>query len=336
MYRLTAILISASIFVASCGKPTVPESLFDEKHGGGYKFVSKTPTAGYAQDVVKKGDLVYIAQGQGGLMIMNVANPQKPETVSITSEVIRGYSSKIAIKDTVVYIAVGSFGVAVLDVSIPERPRPTGSNLSMKPAKNVHISGNYMFTPISEQGVKIADVSYPTQPDERGTTKTSGYAQSVDITSDTTFMLVASGEMGLSIYNITDFQNGFGTYPLSGWADTPGFAEDVIILQDELIAFMACGTAGLQIVDFSDTANVHIIGSYDSPGYAKEVLYKNQRIYMTTERTGLQIIDVSDLNKPKSIGYLITKFALGVDIDEDFVYLADEEEGLIIISIPDY
>jgi hypothetical protein len=320
----------------SCGKPTVPESLFSDKYGGGYKFVSRTPTAAFAQDVVIKDDLAYIAQGEGGLMIFNIANRKEPKTVSITSEIVRGYSSKIAMKDTVVYIAVGSFGVAVLDVSNPEIPRATGANLSMKPAKNIHINGDFMFTSISEQGIKIADVSYPTQPDERGKTKTSGYAHSVDITSDTNYMLAACGEMGLSIFNISDFQNGFGTYPLSGWGDTPGSAEDVCILKNSSIAFLACGTAGLQIIDFSDTSNVHIIGSYDFPGYAKEVVYQNKRVYLTAEKAGLQIIDVSDLTKPVPIGYLITGFALGLDIDENFVYVADETEGLIIISIPDY
>jgi hypothetical protein len=336
MYRLTIILIVISVVTASCGKPTVPESLFDEKYGGGYKFVSNTRAAGYAQDIVKRGDLAYIAQGQGGLMILKVANPQKPEILSVSSDEVRGYSSKLAMKDTVVYLATGSFGITALDVSNPEKPMITAPNLSIKPAKNIHVSGNYMFTAISEQGIKIADISFAAQPDIRGKTKTQGYAQSVDITSDTNFMLVACGEMGLSVFNISQFDNGFGTFPLSAWVDTPGYAEDVCILENESVAFMACGKAGLQIVDFSDTSNVRILGSFYLAGYAKEVVYQNQRVYMTNEKAGLQIIDVSDLSKPELVGYLITGFALGVDVDEDFVYVADENEGLVIISIPEY
>jgi hypothetical protein len=336
MYRLTAILIVVSVLAASCGKPTVPESLFDEKYGGGYKFVSKTPTAGYAQDIVKKGDMLYLAQGEGGLIIFNIANPQKPVIISKASNEVRGYSSKIAIKDTVVYLATGSFGVTALDVSFPEKPRITAPTLSMKPAKSIHVFGDFMFTAISEQGIKIADISYPTQPDIRGKTNTQGYAQSIDVTNDTVFMLAACGEMGLSVFNISNFDNGFGTYPLSALVETPGFAEDVCIVDNESIAFIACGKAGLQIVDFSDTSNVRIVGSYYLGGYAKEVVYRNQRVYMTNEKAGLQIIDVSDLAKPSLIGYLVTGFALGVDVDDDFVYVADENEGLVIISIPEY
>ncbi len=40
--------------------------------------------------------------------------------------------------------------------------------------------------------------------------------------------------------------------------------------------------AGLFIVDYSDSANVKIIGSYSTGGYAKEVVYKNNKVYVTT------------------------------------------------------
>ncbi len=49
---------------------------------------------------------------------------------------------------------------------------------------------------------------------------------------------------------------------------------------------------------------------------------------------GLQIIDVSDFTNPKLIGVVDTEFALGLDMDDEFIYVADEDEGLIIISIP--
>ena len=43
---------------------------------------------------------------------------------------------------------------------------------------------------------------------------------------------------------------------------------------------------------------------------------------------GLQIIDVSDVTAPKLLGAVETKFALGLDMDENYIYLADEDEGI--------
>lgn len=333
IFKSVIVIVLVIFIMVSCGKPTTPESL-NPVGDGGYKIVSQFHTSGYAQDVIKKDELCYIAQGEGGLTIVNVTNVINPTSVSTISDGVRGYSNKIAMKDSVIYLGAGSFGVTVVDVVIPEMPRVTASNLSMKPAKNLHVMGDYLFTAISEQGVKIAEISYPFQPDIRGGMSTSGYAHGITNTADSNYLLVACGEMGLSIFNIKDFQNGFGNYQVSGWTDTPGYAEAVTIKDNESIAFMACGTAGLQIVDFSDSTNLHIVGSYDGKGHAKELLYKNDKVYLTARTGGLQIIDVSDVTNPVLLGLVEMEYALGLDADDNYIYVADENGGLIIVSIP--
>lgn len=318
----------------SCGKPTNPETVVPPDVSGGYEIVGRYQTAGFAQDLVKQDNFVYIAQGEGGLVIVDVSDPENPQGVSVTTDNVRGYSSKIAVRDSVVYLAAGSFGVTAVNASDPSNPFVTASNLSMKPAKNLTVFGDYLFTAISEQGIKIAEIAYPTQPDIRGGTSTNGYARDIAITSDTNYMMVACGEIGLSMFDISDFQNGFGNYKQVGWSDTPGYAEAVILMDDQSIALMACGTEGLQIIDYSDTANVHIVGSYNTTGYAKDLVYKNQFVYLATELSGLQILDISDLTDPYIIGLVSTEYALGIDMDDDYIYVADDSEGLIVISIP--
>ena len=323
------------LIISGCGKPNDPESIVPVDISGGYKIVATLPTEGYAQDVIKRDNLLYMAQGEGGLLIVNVSDPEHPFDVSVTTAEVRGYSAKIAMKDSVVYLAAGTFGITALDVANPDTPFVTVSNLGMKPARNIHILGNYMFTATSEQGVAIAEISYPTQPDIRGGINTSGYAYGLATSADSSFLFVACGEMGLSIYNISDFQEGFGTYPLAGWCDTPGYAESVTVLDGQSLAFLACGTEGLKVIDYADTSNVHIVGNYPSGGYAKELIYRDGKIFLTAEKQGLQIIDVSDPAHPALIGQVETDFALGLDADGDYIYVADEVDGLIVVSIPD-
>jgi hypothetical protein len=331
--KLFACLMFGLLLLFGCGKPNDPESMVPKD--GGYKIAVIYPTYGYAQDVLKKDSLLYIVQGEGGLLILSVADPVNPQIVSLTTEGVRGYASKIAMKDSAVYLAAGTFGVNVINVADPDTPFVTTANLGIKPARSFHIMGNYMFTATSELGISICDISYPTQPDVRGNISTSGYAYGLITSADSNYLFVACGEMGLSIFNISQFQDGFGVYPQVGWCDTPGYAESVTIEDDKSIAFLACGTSGLQIIDYSDTANIFIAGSYDSAGYANDLLYIDQKIYMAAEMGGLQIIDVSDVSKPHLMGCVQTQFALGLDMDENYIYLADEDEGLIIISIPE-
>ncbi len=334
---LVSFLLISMLFVLSCAKPVDPESIVipskpDET--GGYTIVSKFVTEGFAQDVIKKGNLLYITQGQGGLVIIDVSNPKAPFIVSTTTEGIRGYSTKIAMKDTVVYIADGNFGIGFVGVSDPYHTISFPSNGSMKPAKNLHIMGEYIFTATSETGVKIATFYEAVNFDLRGNIETSGYANDVRTYLDSTLLLVASGEMGLQVFDISNFSDGYGPFYFVGKCDTKGIAESIALKNNDPVAFMACGTAGLQIINFADTNHIFITGSYPSGGYAKELKYDNNKVYMTTEGRGLQIFDVSDLSNPKLIGVIKTEYALGIDIDEKYIYIADEKEGLIIVAKP--
>jgi len=326
------LLITSITLLLSCGTPNDPESIIGGD--GGYKIVSKYATSGFAQDILSRDSLVYISQGQGGLIILNVANAKEPKFVSELTYGLRGYSYKLAKKDSVIYLATGVFGVSIVNVADPVQPLITPEIRAIAPAKNVHIMGDYLFTAVSEEGVNITKISDPTYPDFRQTFFVPGFAQAVCTSADSNFLFIASGEVGFTIFDISDFQDGYNIYPLVGWLDTPGFAEDVTIHPDLPVAFLACGAGGLVIVDYSDTANVKIIGSYASGGYAKEVVYSENKVYLTTELRGLQIFNVTNLSSPVRIGTVETEYAMAVALNDKYVYVSDEVEGLIIISMP--
>lgn len=333
MHRLLTPLLIILVLLG-CGKPTAPELPPSTDNTGGYNIVSRLITPGYAQDIEIRDTLAFLAQGEGGLLVVSIANPLAPHIISMSTSGTRGYSTKIALKDSIVYLAAGNYGVTVIDVTNPAVPIVTESNLAMKPARDFRMHGDYLFTSISEQGVKIADISFPAHPDIRGDITVPGYARGMWVTGDSSYLLVACGEMGFSMVNITDMQNGFGIYPLAGWIDTPGLAEAIVAKGNETYAFMACGTAGLQVIDFRDTSNIRIVGQLDPGGFAREVMYANRKVYMTTETGGLRVIDVDDVRAPRLIGTVRTKHALGVAADSNYIYVADRVEGLITISIP--
>jgi hypothetical protein len=334
LFKLTTFLLICSFAFTDCGKPIDPEVLNPNICTGGFEVYKIFQTPGYSQDIIKKDTLCYISQGEGGLLILNIKDPLNPKMVSIINENVRGYSTKIALKDSVIYIAAGTFGVTVINVANPSIPIVTASNLSMKPAKSFSIMGNYLFTAISEQGIKISEISYPVQPDIRGIINTRGYTQGITTSVDSTRLFAACGEMGLSVFDISDFQDGYGTYPLIGWCDVEGYSESIIIDESRSLAFLACGTGGLQILDYSDLLNIHIAGKYYGGGYAKELLYKDNTIFMTCEERGLLVIDVSDIENPVLIGSVDSEFALGLEMDESYIYITDETQGLIIVTIP--
>lgn len=337
-FKLFVLLLSGITLLYSCGKPTTPETVPVPDISGGYKIVTKYQTSAYAQDVLKKDNLLYVAQGEGGLEIIDITHVEEPQTVSVFTDQLRGYSIKVELKDDMVYLANGFYGVFGVKADDPLNPMFGYRLSSLEHAKNIHMMGDYMFTAVSEDGVEITYVENTNKPDLRSTRKTEGFAYGLTTTADESMLMVACGELGLYIYNISDFQEGYGgnAYPQVAFCDTPGKAEQVILLEEKSIAFMACGTAGLQIIDYSDTSNVHVVGSFDGGGYAKDLLYDtNDRIYLSTELSGLQIINVADLTNPTIVGKIDTEFSLGLVMDDDYIYLADEIEGLIVIAKPE-
>ncbi len=322
------------ILIQGCGTPNDPESILGGD--GGYKIISKTATSAYAQDVVIKDTMLYVAQGEGSLVVIDNKNPANPSIITVyTHDQYRGYSYKLAMKDTIIYIATGLFGITTINVADPRNPNFEGNNRNIKPAKDFCIFNGFLFTALSEEGVSIADISsYPSQPEIRGGMVTPGYAQSITVSSDSNYALVAIGELGLAFYDISELQNGYGIYPLIKVVDLDGYAENVTINPDMPVAYVACGTGGLAVIDFSDSSSIKLAGKFDTGGYAKEVCYQNNKIFITTELRGLQIIDVSNPNYPVRIGSVQTPFAKGVAADSKHIYVADEDEGLIVISIP--
>lgn len=330
VFKISLLLIS--VMLLSCGSPNEPETITSD---GGYKIISKFATPGYAQDVIVNDTLLYIAQGEGGLSIINVADRKNPALISARTTDLQGYAFKIERKNSVIFIATGNFGASIVDVTDPYNPVNLYNNLPTKPGRNFHVMGDFLFTAVGQSGFNIAEIgSEPRDPDFRATNSTPGYCQSVVTTADTNYLLVACGEMGFAMLDISDFQLGFGTYRVCGWKDTPGYAVDITLHPTEPVAFLACGTGGLVIVNYSDTSNIKIISTYSSGGYAKEVMYENNKVYLTTETRGLQIFDVTNPSAPVRIGTVPTKYSMGLCADEKYIYVADEIEGLLVIAKP--
>lgn len=321
---------SLAIFlIVSCGKPNDPED-----YTGGYEIVKKFQTAGYANDLVIDGNLCYITLGELGISILDISNPLNPVTISSLSDGARGYSTKIAKKGNAIYIAAGSLGVTVVNVEDPNNMTVPFSNLNIKTARNVHIMGDYLISCISEHGFNMTNIEDPVVPWIRATNQTNGYAKGLTSSADKQKVFIATGEMGMAIFDISNFEEGYGIYPLITELRLSGYSEDIEIDENKSVAFVACGSEGIKIVDYSNISNLNVVGELKTGGYGYELFYENNKIYMTTKSAGLQIIDVSNAADPKLVGTVDTNFALGITVKDNYIFVADEEEGLIVISKP--
>jgi hypothetical protein len=99
------------------------------------------PAVGSAKDVVAVGGRAYVASGQFGLSIVNVANPAAPVVLGTTNPAF--YAERIAVSGTLAVLSSNSLGLKVVDVANPSVPRVVASLAGTM--RGVAMAGSYAY-----------------------------------------------------------------------------------------------------------------------------------------------------------------------------------------------
>jgi hypothetical protein len=317
------------VFSFSCGKRKDPESLYTD---GGYKITSTFKIPGYAKDVLVDGKYCYIAQGEGGVAIVNVSNPTNPILVASLNQELRGNSTKVAKDSNIVYLTAGSFGFSSVDVSNPDTPSVVTTNINMKASKNATIRNKFLFAAVSERGVNIAKLDELGSPDIRGTTKTQGYAQAVAVTTDFQKMFVACGEMGVEAFDISDFKDGYGPYPSLSSVSATGYSSSIALNEKDKLVLVGCESYGLKVYDYSIAGALKLVGTFETDNKLVEIKFDYPYAYLCLGKGGFQVVNLSTPNSMSSVARMKISNAIGVDFDQQYIYIATNEGGIVILK----
>ena len=190
------------VMFLSCAKPTDPESLYN---AGGYSVVGRLALAGYGEDVKVRDTIAYVAQGEGNLTIVSIADRANPRVLSSYHERLRGAASKVALKDSILYCVEGTSGVDIVNVADPYAAYWCGHfGGSGTTSHDVEVFGQWMFHGLGGVGWQVIDFSYsPIVPDPQSTIEGPGFSMGMAMTADSS-LLIACGEMGFAAYDLRD------------------------------------------------------------------------------------------------------------------------------------
>jgi hypothetical protein len=304
-----------------CGRPEVPGPTAE------YTIIGECSLPGYAKKVVLVDNLAYVADGQGGLQIVDISDP---ESTFVIGEYIADRDvSGVAVRDTFAYIALASStsgGLVILNIADPTNPVFVGQDISIyahdiaappNDTMYVYIAANYWF---QVEDVYTFGPQYPSLARRFPVPGNTRHVFMVD-----SMAYLACEQMGLQIINLSRPN----ATALVGWADTPSNARNVFVAEN--YAFVADGRGGLVIIDISSSENPAVVGQYDTPEYANAVYVSDDRAYVADGDGGLQVIDVSDPLQPEMLGGIETSYANNVSVRNDTIYVADRDMGLVII-----
>jgi len=163
--------------------------------------VGSYDTPGYARDVAVAEGRAYVADGNGGLRVVDVSVPSNPWEAAFYDT--PGYAEDVTIAGGYAYL-VDWDGLQVVDVTLPSNPVGVISYETPGNANGVAVDGSLVY--VAEGGggetVRVIDVSVPSNPTQVGFCHTR---EAFGVAVAGGYAYVADGSGGLLVLRYTDW-----------------------------------------------------------------------------------------------------------------------------------
>jgi hypothetical protein len=279
-------------------------------------------------EVCNQGDYVYLACGDEGLRIINIADPQH---ILELTKLDYGNLMTVAVNGNYAYLGSSYGGIGILDISNPANPHEVRHIDIQGQQRAIRFCGQYAFVCMSQgsTGLAIIDISDPANAFVVNTENGIFESNEIVINGDTAYVAaVSQGLQVLDISNITapviirNFDNGDGE-----WVNGVAVFENY--------AYLACGGDGFRVVDMTD---MHMVTSIDSLYYAFRTSISGNFVYISygDPECPLASIDITYPANPV-VGdvYYPPENLFSFSISGDRIFVADYEHGLRVVDITD-
>ncbi len=112
-----------------------------------------------ALSVQVQDDIAYIANGRAGLLIVNVAKPEKPIILSMVA--IPGISKEVKIVARKAFVISHHNGITVVDVEDPKKPIVLSQISISGVTRGLQIAGDFIYAAQRGKGVAVIQTAVP-------------------------------------------------------------------------------------------------------------------------------------------------------------------------------
>ena len=106
-------------------------------------IVGSVPNSEGASDVTLSGDVLCIARGRNGVLLVDVS--RAPQTDSLSTLTAAGLALGLAVDGTTLYIVNDAIGLQIVDISDPATPRVLGGENTVGEPQDVVVAGAYAY-----------------------------------------------------------------------------------------------------------------------------------------------------------------------------------------------
>ena len=284
----------------------------------------------YASGLSIQENLLFVADLEKGLKILNLEDIKNPELVS-SYDLERAID--VAVSDDYAYIASDTEGLLIFDVNSPTLPVFYDA-AKIEGLRAVAVKGTKVFAG-GDKGFHLLDAFTRGESYEISSVQTDGKAYEVSISktpAEKTLAYVADRAGGLKIFDVTA-PDTLGESSLLAHVETE-YCREALAVGDYI--YIADGPGGLLVADLSSLwdddpeTQPSIIGKWDTDGNARSLAYADSLIYVADGNRGVKIIDVANPNRPTQVGSVRTEYAVNIRVANGLIYLADGDGGFRI------
>lgn len=289
--------------------------------------VGEIVTPGRAQSVAIEGETAYIADGAGGMHVIDVSVPTDPNIVKTLGTFTD--TRRVHVADGNLYVLDSERGLLVFnlgDVHKGRTPPPRRFFRTAGSPLNVTTHDGIVYFSDDRHGLFMLDPSPFGNFVVRSIVPIFAPAYEIADTGNGTYVYVASGNF--TVIDVTDIQNP----EISSHLQIPGLATGIQLGNDTV--YLTDRQAGLHIIDVRNPEQPQRISSQPTFGNAKNVVLGDTLVYIADGKGGIQTIDVSETKSLKWLHrHAFGGTTYGVDIvettgDARTVYIANGVGGL--------
>ncbi len=279
------------------------------------ELIAAFETPGTANDIQIWNNLAYVADGEDGLRIIDIADLDNLNEIGALDT--EGNACAVEVIGHYVYIANGDSGLCVIDVSDPEHPGLAGEFDTPGMANHVQISANYAYVADGETGLLILDVSDPDEITEVSRCDSPGFAEGLAVYAD--FVFIADRTEGVWVI---DVRNPAEPEEI-GSIDTPDWALQVAVAGDYL--YVADRQSGVRVMEITEPWNPAEVAVIETRGDALGLTKAGDFLFVACDEAGLTILDISDPTEPVEAGhYRNDGNVLSADLSGHTAFAANE------------
>ena len=191
------------------------------------------------------------------------------------------------------------------------------------------LEGKLLYVANKAAGLSIVDISDIYSP--RVVSRTASVGQNYGLAKKGNFVYMADNLAGLIVYDVTNIKK---PVKVSEFA-VKGEAWDVKIKDN--YAYVAAGLAGLVVVDITDPKALKVVTSlrYDKDwDYARKIFITEKGLlFLADRKAGIHAINIDNPLAPKELRRFQTQFAVGIEVADNFAYVADGPSGMVVVDV---